>query len=163
MVYSVLNIFIENDELKQWYIPRITEHNKQVMQDSCPNSGFDLAVPSFHIINSGWASTKVDLQVKCRMDDDANCVGFYTYPRSSISKTPLVLSNHVGIIDSGYRGNLIAMFRNLSGEYYQVEQYTRLIQVCHSSLKPFIVRLANSAEDLGNTSRGSGGFGSTGK
>ena len=84
-------------------------------------------------------------------------------PRSSISKTPLVLSNHVGIIDSGYRGNLIAMFRNLSGEDYHVEQYTRLIQVCHSSLKPFIVRLANSAEDLGNTSRGSGGFGSTGK
>jgi dUTP pyrophosphatase len=163
MVYSVLNIYIEGDDLRKWYLPRIEQHNRQVMQDSCPNSGFDLAVPYFHIANVGWESTKVDLQVKCRMDDDGECVGFYTYPRSSISKTPLILSNHVGIIDSGYRGNLIAMFRNMSQNDYDIEQYTRLIQVCHSSLKPFIVRLVNNPEDLGNTSRGSGGFGSTGK
>jgi dUTP pyrophosphatase len=163
MVHSVLNIYIEGDDLKKWYIPRITEHNRHVMEDKCPNSGFDLAIPSLHIASIGWESTKVDLQVKCRMDDDGECVGFYTYPRSSISKTPLLLSNHVGIIDSGYRGNLIAMFRNMSLNDYGIEQYTRLIQVCHSSLKPFIVRLVNCPEDLGNTSRGTGGFGSTGK
>ena len=36
--------------------------------------------------------------------------GYYMYPRSSLSKTKLRLANSVGIIDSGYRGNLIGMF-----------------------------------------------------
>ena len=40
--------------------------------------------------------------------------GYYLYPRSSTgSKTPLRLSNSIGVIDSGYRGNLIACFDNI--------------------------------------------------
>ena len=36
------------------------------------------------------------------------------YPRSSIYKTPLRLANNTGIIDSGYRGNLMGAFDNIS-------------------------------------------------
>ena len=87
---------------------------------------------------------------------------FYTYPRSSMSKTPLILANHVGIIDSGYRGNLIAMFRNVDTEPFFMAKETRMIQICHPTLKPFLVELMVSVDDLGTTSRGTGGFGSTG-
>ena len=87
---------------------------------------------------------------------------FYTYPRSSMSKTPLILANHVGIIDSGYRGNLIAMFRNVDTEPFFMAKETRMIQICHTTLKPFLVELMVSVDDLGTTSRGTGGFGSTG-
>jgi dUTP pyrophosphatase len=158
----VLSIFVANKDMLDWYIPRIEEHNKNVLHDEFPNAGFDLAFTQYQVITKGSDATKVDTGVKCKMDESNGSIGFYTYPRSSMSKTPLLLANHVGIIDSGYRGNLIAMFRNLSDKDYEVAEYTRLIQICHPSLKPFIVKVLNTEEELGITSRGSGGFGSTG-
>jgi dUTPase len=73
-----------------------------------------------------------------------------------------MLANHVGIIDSGYRGNLIGAFRCLlPDKNYIVEQFTRLLQVCHPSLCPIYVVLVEES-DLVDTERGAGGFGSTG-
>ena len=72
-----------------------------------------------------------------------------------------MLANHVGIIDSGYRGDLIGAFRCLDNEY-NVESNTRLLQICHPSLCPVYVVIVPENE-LSNTERGSGGFGSTGK
>jgi dUTP pyrophosphatase len=88
--------------------------------------------------------------------------GFYMYPRSSVSKTPLRLSNSVGIIDAGYRGNLGAFVDNISANGYNVEKGTRLFQICAPNLEPIHVELVSSENDLGNSERGSGGFGSTG-
>ena len=88
--------------------------------------------------------------------------GYYSYPRSSISKTPLMLANHVGIIDSGYRGPLIGAFRNIASQVpYVVEEYTRLLQICAPDLRPIIVELVEESF-FEETERGSGGFGSTG-
>jgi dUTP pyrophosphatase len=89
--------------------------------------------------------------------------GYYVYPRSSISKTPLMLANHVGIIDSGYRGNLMAAVRKLPSAQseYVVEKHTRLFQICHPSLCPIFVVLVPESE-LNSSERGEGGFGSTG-
>jgi dUTP pyrophosphatase len=87
------------------------------------------------------------------------------YPRSSFSKTPLILGNHVGIIDSGYRGNLIGAFKFLPNDKYAtnytIEKEQRLLQICHPTLCPIYVILAEN-DDLQVTERGSGGFGSTG-
>jgi len=94
---------------------------------------------------------------------DKTCA-FNVHPRSSISKTQLMLANHTGIIDSGYRGNLIGAFRWLkhdSTTQYIVEKHTRLLQICHPSLCGIHVKLVDESE-LSNTSRGSGVFGSTG-
>jgi dUTP pyrophosphatase len=95
----------------------------------------------------------------------SNCA-FTIYPRSSISKTPLMLANHTGIIDAGYRGSLIGAFRwlksNTSTETeYVVEKHTRLLQVCHPSLCPIFVVIVDE-NDLTSSERGNGGFGSTG-
>lgn len=88
---------------------------------------------------------------------------YYIYPRSSISKSPLMMANNVGIIDSSYRGNLIGAFRNLSDKQYNTKKYDRLVQICHPSLKPFYVEILDDETKLTTTTRGSGGFGSTGK
>jgi len=94
-------------------------------------------------------------------------VGYYMYPRSSLSKTPLRLANSVGIIDSGYRGNLCAKFDVLyDPSEWVCEKNHRLLQICSGTLKPFRVEIVDNVEDLnknGDTERGSGGFGSTGK
>lgn len=87
--------------------------------------------------------------------------GYYLYPRSSISKTPLMLANSVGIIDSQYRGELLAKVRNLSNEPYTVTAGTSLFQICAPDLRPFTE--IKFVEELNNTQRGSGGFGSTNK
>jgi dUTP pyrophosphatase len=73
------------------------------------------------------------------------------------------MSNSVGIIDSGYRGFIKASFRNLSPNDYTIEENSRLVQICHPSLKPFVVRLLEHEEELSITARDVGGFGSTGK
>ena len=113
----------------------------------------------------------VNMHVKCSMrmfttHDGIYNVGYYLYPRSSTgTKTPLRLSNSVGIIDSGYRGNITAVFDNVGGSPFTIEQYQRLVQICPPNLSyPFVVTLVSSVHELsGETTRGSGGFGSTGK
>ena len=98
--------------------------------------------------------------------------GFYMYPRSSLSKTQLRLANSVGIIDSGYRGNLMGMFDvvNINLENKQIDAdyigkaYERYVQICAPGLVPIIVKVVKSLNELGETTeRGDGGFGSTGK
>ena len=139
------------------------------------DSGLDLFVPEDITIACG--ETKfIDLQIKCEMVntflDDKN-VSYYLYARSSISKTPLILKNSVGIIDSGYRGNLIAAvyysptFNDLQKvsinqlpNSYTIKKGTRLVQICAPELQPFSFDVVNT---LTETDRGEGGFGSTGK
>ena len=124
------------------------------------DSGLDLFCPETITINPG-ETVKINLQIKCEAlsNDGQRNVSYYLYPRSSIIKTPLRLSNSVGIIDAGYRGDIIACVDNIKNESYTITQGDRLFQICAGNLEPIEFQLAN---DLSNTQRGSGGFGSTG-
>jgi dUTP pyrophosphatase len=158
-----LFIHTSNDELKKRYMISVEEHNRQVISTH-PNSGFDLFSPERIVTNMN--TIKLDTQITCSMIDDnkQNC-GFYLYPRSSISKTNLRLANSVGIIDSGYRGNLLAILDNIlknDNVSTTIEEQSRLIQICGGDLQPFIVVLVDDVKLLGETARGTGGFGSTG-
>lgn len=158
----VLHLAIIDVALVESYKLRVAEHNKMVSEDLCPNSGFDLLTPNCIQIHP-HKSVFVDMGVKGSMKRGSSHIAYQIFPRSSISKTPLMLSNHVGIIDSGYRGNLMAAFRNIdsSCNNYEIEKHTRLVQICLPSLEPFHVKIVNESE-LSSTSRGDGGFGSTG-
>ena len=85
---------------------------------------------------------------------------FQLVPRSSIWRTPLRQSNSIGIIDAGYRGHLMVPVDNISNEDYIIKSGERLFQIVHPSLEPIKVELVDEVSD---TERGSGGFGSTGK
>ncbi len=150
-----------NPELKKWYEGAIETHNRNMDEQPETNAGFDLCLPEDAEFK-GIDATFVSLQIKAKMvaDTEGTSVSYTLYPRSSLSKTPLMMANHVGIIDSGYRGHLIVAFRNLGEEVYHVSQYTRLVQICHPSLKAFRVKLVDTLG--GHTARGEGGFGSTG-
>lgn len=163
---NVLKIYTDNQALREWYYERIEKHNYALKHNQFPDSGFDLAIPKDMDISTGSISNKVDLEVKCVFigkDCPYPSSPYYIYPRSSISKTPLHLANNVGIIDAGYRGNLIIMLRNLSNNVYSITKHDRLVQICHPSLLPFSVKLMNSEQELGTTQRMGNGFGSTGK
>jgi dUTP pyrophosphatase len=81
------------------------------------------------------------------------------FPRSSVSKTTLNLANSVGVIDSGYRGEIMFKFRYLEeGMTYDVgDRIGQLI------IMPYPQVEFEEVEDLSSTERGEGGFGSTGK
>jgi dUTP pyrophosphatase len=86
------------------------------------------------------------------------------FPRSSIRKTHLHLSNSVGVIDSGYRGEIQATFKKVQGisnnalDNYKVgDRIMQIMIIPHPPIQ------FEEVEELNNTERGEGGFGSTGK
>jgi dUTP pyrophosphatase len=81
-------------------------------------------------------------------------------PRSSISRTPLRMSNSIGLIDGGYRGEIMASVDNISDRDYTVNEKKRLFQLVSMQGDPINIELV---DNLTATTRGSGGFGSTGE
>jgi len=171
--YAILTLYVdaEDAELRALYQEQAAKHNQAVQEDPFPNAGFDLFFPKSETF--GMVAAKfVDLRVKCMMrhydlvSKEWTPTAFYVYPRSSMSKTPLMLANHMGIIDSGYRGFLIGAFRHLreslASPDYEVAKHTRLLQICSSDMRPILVELVDREDAFATTSRGSGGFGSTG-
>jgi len=83
------------------------------------------------------------------------------FPRSSIRNTELTLSNSVGVIDSGYRGELQATFNKTNGldsiSYKVGERVCQIIIIPHPSIE------LEEADELSDSERGEGGFGSSGK
>jgi dUTP pyrophosphatase len=167
---SIENIENDDDSLNNFekiYKEAIEKHNDMVINGDYPDAGFDLFNPRDITCNEGDI-TKVDLNIRCSAkvltDSWKNYYsGYYLYPRSSIVKTPLRMSNCTGIIDSGYRNNILAVFDNIKTSPYFIEKYTRLVQICGPELCPIYVVMVNSFEELSEeTERGLGGFGSTG-
>ncbi len=79
------------------------------------------------------------------------------FPRSSLSKKDLILSNHVAVLDSGYRGELKLRFRRVGEEVYDVGDRIGQIMIVPYPRVEF-----EAVEKLSETSRKDGGFGSTG-
>ena len=168
----ILKLFVKNSELKASYEERVCKHN------DLRDAGFDLICPQDITITAGSIGNAIDLGVRCaaraatpeellnrrvrRIRAQCPTLSYYLYPRSSISKTPLRMSNSVGIIDSGYRGELIAMVDHVGKNDFVVKKGARLFQLCGPCLSEIFVEFVDSVDQLGLTTRGSGGFGSTG-
>jgi len=85
------------------------------------------------------------------------------FPRSSVSKYKLVLANSVGVIDSGYRGEIICKFKELSGNRYNTSTYQVGERVAQIMIIPNPNISFVEVDELSDSVRGDGGFGSTGK
>lgn len=83
------------------------------------------------------------------------------FPRSGLaSKRGINLTNCVGVIDSGYRGEIKAPLYNAGHDTQVVERGER---VCQIVIVPFVTCECEEVEGLSDTERGDGGFGSTGR
>lgn len=84
----------------------------------------------------------------------------YIYARSGLAcKKGITLANCVGVIDSDYRGEIKCALINLGAEDFTVNFGDRIAQLV---IAPVCIADINITEDLDETSRGTGGFGSTG-
>ena len=80
------------------------------------------------------------------------------FPRSSIADTHLTLSNSVGVIDSGYRGEIKAKFRKGGTRGYGVGD--RIAQLI---ILPYPEVVFEEVDELADSDRGTGGYGSSGR
>lgn len=87
--------------------------------------------------------------------------GGFIYARSGLAtKRGLAPANKVGVIDSDYRGEIMVALFNQSGEKQSIERGERIAQIV---IAPYIKADFEECDELTDTDRGSGGFGSTGK
>jgi dUTP pyrophosphatase len=152
-----------NDDVKELYKNHSTYH--------AGDSGLDLFIIKDEIIPAGQTKI-VDLGISCQLRyQKYSCIfnkimnekyySYNMYPRSSISKTPLRLANGVGLCDAAYTGPLKAALHNTDPyNDFIIKKGERYVQLAYPNLDPvsFIF-----VDELRDTSRGDGGFGSTGK
>lgn len=125
------------------------------------DSGFDLFCVSDQVIPAKALGVSIKFGIRCSLTKQGKSSGYLLLPRSSISNTPLRLSNSVGLIDAGYLGYIMAKVDNLSDSDYSISKGERYFQLVFPNLQPLdSVKIVDS---LSETERGNGGFGSTGR
>lgn len=90
-------------------------------------------------------------------------VGFagLVYARSGLAcKKGIAPANKVGVIDADYRGEIMVALHNHSSEVVTIESCERIAQLV---ITPFLTAQFEETDELGDTERGEGGFGSTGR
>ena len=83
------------------------------------------------------------------------------YARSGLAcKKGIAPANKVGVIDADYRGEIMVALHNHSSEAVTIESCERIAQLV---ITPFLTAQFEETDELGDTERGEGGFGSTGR
>ena len=183
-LFIYVHDFLGMETIKQQYQENALKHNAVVEKylqcfngdsngDSnddcvtCYDSGFDLLCPETIIWTEDLPIYMLDYKISCAMTFNNKPVGYYLYMRSSTPiKTPLRMANNVGIIDSGYRGTIKAVFDILysvidSFEFVKSNRYTQLTPPDIG--RPMKVFIVDELSMLGKkNNRNENGFGSTG-
>jgi dUTP pyrophosphatase len=122
------------------------------------DAGMDLVATS--IIST--TSTQITYGIGLALEIPKGFVGLI-FPRSSVRKTRLMLSNCVGVIDSGYRGELQATFNKINNDSVSENDYKVGDRIAQIMIIPHPPIEFDAVDELSDTERGEGGFGSTGK
>ena len=116
--------------------------------------------------------------IQYTVDPEHNFINYYTglaveipqgyvgllFPRSSVSKTDLSLANSVGVIDSGYRGEIIFRYKFKRNEHFaSMRRFKEGDRVGQLLIIPYPIIELEEVAELSSTERDNGGFGSTNK
>lgn len=164
---------IKFKKLNEYAIPPVKAH--------ATDAGFDLTATSYFVDEDGCSVYGTGLAVEIPQ----GYVGLL-FPRSSIAKKDLLLSNAVGVIDSGYRGEIMAKFKptcimvnplkfwwrncilgkdDLSLELGHIHsrEYEVGDRIAQLIIMPYPEIEFEEVEDLEDSDRGTGGYGSSGQ
>ena len=137
--------------------------SKKIEDDFC----FDLtAVTEEEIAPNVW---KYGFGFALQVDDDIHSIttrnmfsfGFSIRPRSSVWKTGMVLSNCIGTVDEGYTGEISAVFYHVMPNMERYHVGDRIAQLHFDRTDKYLDFI--EVDELDETERGDGGYGSTGK
>lgn len=153
---KLLEPYADDAHLKEYYITL----EKTTLQKDWANSGIDLVIPYTVELKAG-EQTILKTHVACELMFNKTYPSTYGYTahlRSSLSaKFGLIIMNGTGIIDPNYRGGI--GFIVYATRDVTINAYDRVGQLVLPSMAPFHFKLVDTLSD---TSRGEGGFGSTG-
>jgi dUTP pyrophosphatase len=124
------------------------------------NAGYDLFVPN-DVTFAPDERKLVSMEVRAVVIEGEALQNYWMVPRSSISKTGLIMLNSVGVIDKSYRGELMAFLWNTKDTPVTVSKGDRLVQIVAPDMG--WISQVEIVEELDSTERGSGGFGSSGR
>src|SRR3989338_5630003 len=146
-----LKILPQNDDVRRMYEGHGHYHEG--------DSGLDLFCTKDMIITANAKGVPIDFEISCSAKDaNEENTSYFLIPRSSISSTTLRMSNSIGLIDAGYRNNIIAKVDNIGDKFVELKRGTRLFQIISPKLEPISIEVVDI---LSETERGFGGFGST--
>ena len=129
-------------------------HPTYVKAKKNEDTGLDIPMQSSILIPSGVKSFKVNLSYKGKQTH-----GYMLVPRSSLAKTGIRLANSIGIVDKNYRGDVCVIIDNISDNEVLLQEgccYFQIVSFC-GKLPGYQIGEVSS-----ETTRGIGGFGSTG-
>lgn len=131
-------------------IKKVTSTAQLPTKAHATDAGYDLYASSCH-----YEDGMLHYGTGVAVEIPAGYVGL-VFPRSSIANTHLTLSNSVGVIDSGYRGEIKAKFRKGGSKGYKVgERIAQLI------IMPYPEVTFEEVDELSESDRGTGGYGSS--
>lgn len=120
------------------------------------DAGLDLRIKHDVSLEPGQ---RINVGTGVAVEIPQGCVGL-VFPRSGlVTKFGITLSNSVGVIDSGYRGEIGASLINTSDDTVTLDAGTR---VCQLVVMPYVPCDLVPVDELSDTERGADGFGSTG-
>lgn len=140
-------------------IKKLNENAVVPTKAHATDAGFDLYCTSKEV---NWEKRQLVCHTGLAFEIPDGYVGLL-FPRSSVSNKPLMMANSVGVIDSGYRGEVTAKF-NITG---MNEIYASNYQVGDKIVQMIIIPYPKiefvEAESLSDSDRGTVGYGSTGR
>lgn len=119
------------------------------------DAGADLRASEWHFIGSGQFAT---VPTGVRVSIPEGCFGLLA-ARSSLCKRGLMMANGVGVIDSGYHGEICVPFTSVFDHGASIAKGERVAQLV---FVPCEMPEFEQVDDLGHSDRGDDGFGSTG-
>lgn len=135
---------------------KLIENGKCPVRKHETDAGIDCYARDCQI---NWETGIVKYPLGFSMEIPDGYVGL-VFPRSSVKDKTLCLANCVGVVDSSYRGEVVAVFRITDRS--KRELYPIGDRVCQIIIMPYPKVDINVVDELSSTERGEGGFGSTG-
>ena len=120
------------------------------------DAGFDLVATS---VKEDRVKGIVTYGTGIAVEIPSGCVGLL-FPRSSVYKVQLELANSVGVVDSGYRGEIMLNYRIVQPHFRRYTTGDRIGQII---ILPYPEIAFKEAQTLEDSDRGEGGLGSTGR
>ncbi len=142
------------------FIKKLNENAVVPKQGTSGSAGYDLSacIEKPVTINIGEV-VKIPTGISVALEDNNAVV--LIYARSSLAtKFGITLTNCVGVVDSDYRGEILVSLINLGKKAYTIEPFERIAQMV---ITPIFTPEIEVVDELSETERGDGGFGSTGR
>lgn len=149
------------DAMKEFKVrfKRLSDLSKIPVYSSPSAAGADLYAATYRPIEINAGET-VMVKTGLAVEIPDGYVGLIFARSGLASKRGVAPANKVGVIDSDYRGEIIVALHNHSNESQTVDAGERIAQI---AFLPYMAATFEEAEQLSDTERGIGGFGSTGR